>query len=232
LSVQPDRFTAYVHEPPNLDVWHTAETVSYLVVEAGSWRLAGGTLLEAGSEVTSATVGRLIDKTWRTVSFGTPFDQSPVILTQVQGDADPHWVKTRRHLLSPTGFTFGMEEEEAKTTTHGTETVGWLAIEAGAGSWSGIAYQAAALGGVTDTWATATFAGGMGSSPRLLANLASYLGADNSHARYRDLGSTSVRFKVEEDTTYDPDIIHYQQEVIDYLVFGGDGVLEAAPQAP
>jgi hypothetical protein len=55
-DVQPDRFTAYIHEPPNLDVWHTAETVSYLVVEAGSWRLAGGTLLQVGSEVTSATV--------------------------------------------------------------------------------------------------------------------------------------------------------------------------------
>jgi hypothetical protein len=44
-DVKRDRFTMYVGEAPDQDGWHTEETVSYVVLEAGSWELADGTKL-------------------------------------------------------------------------------------------------------------------------------------------------------------------------------------------
>jgi serralysin len=41
-DVQADRFTLYVDEAPNHDGSHTTETVSWLVLEAGSWTLPDG----------------------------------------------------------------------------------------------------------------------------------------------------------------------------------------------
>jgi len=35
-------FTAFIQEPSNLDGWHTWESFSYLVLEAGTWQWPEG----------------------------------------------------------------------------------------------------------------------------------------------------------------------------------------------
>ena len=56
-DVQSDRFTMYLQEPPDENGTHTAEQVTYIVIEAGQWQLADGTLIEAGT-VTTGRRGR------------------------------------------------------------------------------------------------------------------------------------------------------------------------------
>ena len=126
---------------------HATETVSYIVLEAGTWEVAGGKRLEVGKVSTNATVGGRVSNVWAQVTFSETFSSAPVVLSQVQSNDDSHWVKTRQRNPTTTGFQVAMEEEEAKTTAHGTETIGWLAIpskpglrDAGQGTWNGHAY--------------------------------------------------------------------------------------------
>jgi serine protease AprX len=137
-DVQADRFSLYIHEAPDKDGPHTTETVSYVVLEAGTWQVAGGVQLKAGTLVTTATVGLRINNIWAPVTFSETFSSAPVVLSQVQSNDDPHWVKTRQHNVGAGGFDVALEEEEASATSpegdlrsHGSETIGWLALDAG-----------------------------------------------------------------------------------------------------
>lgn len=229
-SVQSDRFTLYVQEPPNLDGAHTFENVSWLVLEAGSWVLENGELLQAGKLATSQTVGRVYGGGFQTVTFPTAFDASPVVLSQVQSNDDPSFVKTRPLRPSTTSFGVALEEEEASATAHGTETIGWVALTPGTGTWSGHAYQAADTGAVvTSDFSVVVFPKPFASVPKLLAALASRDGGDNAGLRYTALGTESVQLKVEEDTTYDTEVAHIAESV-HYLAIEGSGTLQAAPR--
>jgi len=229
-DVQPDRFTLYVDEAPNHDGAHTAETVSWLVLEAGAWTLPGGGQLEVGRVTTAATVGKQITNQWQPLSFAVPFPVTPVVVSQVQTNNDPHWVGTRQNAVTTAGFQVALEEEEASTTAHGSEVVGWLAIEPGQGSWSGHAYEAAQMGSVTQNWAARSFGQSFGAAPRFVASLASYAGADSAHLRYQALTSLGVQVMVEEEKTWDTEMNH-TGEAVHYLAIEGDGTLTAEGSA-
>jgi hypothetical protein len=231
-EVMPDRFTLYVHEAPNKDGAHAPETVSFLVIEAGRWELADGTRLEVGSVRTAVTAGRHRRSRWAKVRFGEPFLASPVVLSQVQTNNDPLWVKTRQKRVSEEYVHIAMEEEEgrkARRQMRGEEQVGWLAMEVGAGEWSGHWYEVGRTGSeVTQAWHPLTFGQIFDEAPRFLAALGSYNGYDSAHLRYdmASLNENGVRVRVEEDTVLDPETGHVG-EVVNYLLVEGDGLLRA-----
>ncbi len=224
-DVQSDRFTLYVDEAPNKSGTHTTETVSYVVLEAGSWELADGRLLEAGSMTTSAVVGRRITRVWQTVTFASDFGAKPVVISQVQSNNDPGWVGTRQRNATADTFQVAMEAEEAATVRHAAEIVGWMALEPGSGTWSGLGYVAGhTADAVTHNWYTVNFGQGYSVAPRFLAALARYDEIDSAHLRYRSLTATSVQVKVEEDTTYDSEVRH-TTESVDYVALATNGRL-------
>lgn len=59
-----------------LDIVHTTETVSYMVVERGIHELSDGTWIEAGH-------AQKIKKRWTRVKFEHKFTETPVVLTQI-----------------------------------------------------------------------------------------------------------------------------------------------------
>ncbi|HEX9736430.1 MAG TPA: trypsin-like peptidase domain-containing protein [Thermoanaerobaculia bacterium] len=226
-DVRPDRFTLYVDQPPNLSGVHpNGETVSYLVLEAGQW-VAAGQRLSVGSVTTSKTVGQLVSSQWQRVNLGG-FGQVPVVITQVQTNRDPSWVKTRVQNVSNTGFDVALEEEEASAASHGTEVVGWLAFRPGASNWDGKRYEAVRTpAAVTDDGYTVSFLRGM-SDIHFLAGIESYNGPDAAHLRYGALTSFDVQVRVEEDTTRDAETDHVG-EVVAYVAIAGSGTLTAVP---
>jgi hypothetical protein len=228
-DIQSDSFTLYVQEAPNLDRFHTTESVSYLVLEAGYWELAEGTRLGVGVVNTGATVGSELTNQWESINFEDPFTTTPVVISQVQSKNDPHWVKTRQDEVTDTGFKVALEEEEGKPTPHDEEYIGWLAIEGGAGNWNDHKYQAANTpNAVTHNWYQITFDQLFDTPPRFLATLASYIGSNSAHLRFarNSLLVDGVKVKVEEDTVRDEEIFHIG-EVAAYLVIQGDGDLSA-----
>ena len=226
-DVQSDRFTVYLQEPSNANGTHGGETVSYLVVESGNWLLPGGTMLEVGAIDTTATTGRqVVGSQFESISFSTLFSLDPVIFSQVQTANDNSFVKTRQDGATNTGFQLAMDVEQAATSPHGQETIGYLAIDEGSRSWGPIEYEARTSSAVfTHSENTLSFDQGFVEAPLLLSNLATYNGADPSALRYDDLDNDSVRLWVEEDTTADAEISHSSAEAVSILAFAGEGVL-------
>ncbi|MCP4360416.1 MAG: hypothetical protein GY796_20600, partial [Chloroflexi bacterium] len=227
-DIQADNFTLYVDEAPNHGSGaHTTEAVSYLVLEAGKWTLPDGSILEAGVISTTATVGQNVANQWHTVYFDELFAANPIVLSQVQTNHDPNWVKTRQQNVIANSFQLAMEEEEAKSSSHGTEIVGWLAIEPGTGSWGSHLYEAAQTPNeVTNSWYSIPFGQSFSSAPRFLATLATYDDPDNAHLRYSrtSLTAAGVQIIVEEDKTADSETTH-SAEAVSYLALENSGVL-------
>ncbi len=105
-----------------LDGWHTRESASYLVMEAGRYTMADDSTWEAGSFALDGT-GK-----WRTVAFTERFPEPPLLLLTVQGfnGSDPVTVRARE--VTAAGFSAALFEEEAKMDGHLPERVGYLAI--------------------------------------------------------------------------------------------------------
>ena len=228
-DLQSDRFSVYLQEPDYKDKKHTKESLSYLVLEAGSWQLADGTILEVGTIDTNSTTA----STWSKLDFESEFDATPSIFSQVQTNNGKSFVRTRQKSLSSDGFELAMEEEEAlKLSGHAMETVGWLAIESGSGNWDGLSYQAGSTGNNIDhSWDTVNFGQSFDRSPNLFASLASFNGGDAAGLRYRSLGASRVQLKVEEDQSLDRETTH-ASEIANFLAIAGSGNLSATAYDP
>ncbi|MGF1479153.1 MAG: Calx-beta domain-containing protein [Cyanophyceae cyanobacterium] len=221
-NIQSDRFTASIQEPGNLDNWHTSESFSYLVVEAGTWQLADGTFLEAGTLNTNATT----TDAWATVNWETDFDGTPVVLSNLQTDNDADFMNLRQKNIGADGFQVALEKEEAlKGSSSATETVGWLAISSGQGQFNDLTYEAGYTGDtLTHRWHTLNFEQSFAEEPKLLASISSFDGGDPVGLRYEKLTTTGVKLMLDEDTSRDTETDHTSENV-GYLAIEGSGLL-------
>lgn len=228
-DIQDDNFSVYVQEAEYNDGLHANESVSYLVLEAGSWELDDGTILEVGTVNTDANVA----SSWQDIAFESDFDSTPAIMSQVQTQNENQFVRTRQKPGNVNGFSLAMEEEEnLEKSGHAAEEIGWLAIESGSGSWNGLDYEVGRTGAVVDhTWDTISFEQSFEQAPNLFASISSYRGADPVGLRYFGLGASEVRLKAEEDMSFDREIRHYR-EAVDFLAIAGSGSLIATPYDP
>ena len=222
-----DTISFYLQEAEYLNGWHTRESLSYMVVEAGTWQLEDGTVLEVGT----------LDTTngWKNVDFTNDFAQTPVVLSQVQTNNDSEFVRTRQQNASLDGFSVTMEEEEAlRNSGHAQETIGWLAMDSGSGDWDELSYQAGSTGDVvTHNWHELDLSN-FATTPNLMASIASYDGRDASGLRYREIGGangSTIEIKIEEDKSFDSEINHTTEEV-NFLAIEGSGVLTAQAYDP
>ena len=229
-DVQSDRFTIFLAEPSNENGTHgVLETVSYIVVEAGSHWLADGAHLEVGTVTTAATVGRtVINPQWKPVDFAASFAGSPVVLSQVQtmdATSAEAYLDTRQRNVTSTGFQVALQQEERIQSQHVAETIGYLAMDVSDGRWSDMAYEAGVTPAkITEVFASIGFGQAFAAPPNFVASLASYNGADNAHLRFQNLAAGSVQLKVDEDTTEDSETLHQSAENVAYLVVNGDGL--------
>ena len=227
-NVQPDRFEIFLAEPSDENGVHNAgETVTYMVLEAGNHHLLDGTRLEVGTVETTHTVGNQFSNRWESVFFTTAFDATPVVLSQIQTQSTTgaDFLKTRHLSTTSVGVTFALEQEEAATSAHSTETIGYLAIDSGTGTWNNMAYEARTKNFIgTGEFNQIRYSIPFETIPSLLASLTSYFGPDNAHLRYTNLSASGVRIKAEEDTTFDSEMGHTPEHV-SYLAIGGQGML-------
>ncbi|WP_231585994.1 hypothetical protein, partial [Crocosphaera watsonii] len=218
-DIQSDRFSVEIQEASNEDGIHTVETFSYLVLEEGIWELSDGTIIEVG--IINAT-----NSSWSNINFSYDFVDDPVVLTQIQTNNDSNFVKTRHNNITQDGFEVLLEKDEANNdTSYGIETVAWMAISSGTGSWDGNTFMAGNTGDqVTHDWHTIDFGNAFNNTPKFLGNIASYYGPDPSGLRYQNLNNGNVQIKIEEDTSADSEIGHTTEDV-DYLAIEATGTL-------
>ena len=123
---------------------HATESVSYLVVERGSWTLADNSRLVATSFNTSAAADFI------NVSYPTSFNVTPIVVSSVATYNDASAVTTRTRDVTTTGFRSRLQEEEAADKVHGTETIAYIAWEPGNGTVGSLTYEVGSTGNVVD----------------------------------------------------------------------------------
>ncbi len=187
---------------------HTSETFGYAVFESGAHSLGGATV-EVGHVTT--------DDSFRTVSFEQDFASTPVVFSQAQSRNGLDAVITRHHEVSRDGMDICLKEQD-RYGAHTDESVGYLAVEEGYGSVGGTDFEAGRTGDVvTHQWHEISFDGSH-DNPTFIADIQTYNGYDSSEIRYRNLTSSSVEVRIEEERSADDEVAH-RAESVGYLVF-------------
>lgn len=226
-SVGPGSFQMRLQEPNYRDGKHGAETVSWLVMEAGNWQLADGNRLSAGRIQT----GRLSSAGFDPITFAAPFTGTPSVLTQTQTINGTDWVTTRTKDISGSGFRFALQEEEALNRgRHPVETIGWLAFDNGPANDGDTILQGGTTARTISSTPTKVSIGkSFAQPPALLAKLSSSAALDPANLRLNALSSTGFGVRVYEEKSFDAEMLHGPETVSWLALQGGAGTLEARP---
>jgi hypothetical protein len=123
-NVTSDSFDAVYDEPYGSG--NRSIQVFYLVAEKGV-RDLGGLTVQAGTLETGAML-----PAWETVPFTQAFSEVPAVFTSLQTAHDAAPAMTRVQDCTTGGFEVVMQEP-GSGGSHGTENIGWIAIEKGLG---------------------------------------------------------------------------------------------------
>lgn len=131
-NVGTSSFDLRLHNPNDGDL--SSDTISYIVIEKGVWFI-DGIRLEVNTHTTNTVGSRFGGWNYDTISFAQPFSNAPIVLHQVQTENDSSWVTSyvsrngqRSQPPGQNDFALALNGAEV-TTSHGAETIGWLAIE-------------------------------------------------------------------------------------------------------
>lgn len=208
-NVGAGSFQHDIQEWDYLDGAHAIEALGYLALEDGAQSL-GSLDAEAGSAN--------VEENWVTVNFSQSFSSAPVVLAQVSSFAGSQAVETRVRNVTASSFQVRLQEEEGNDDDHAVERVDWIAVQTGTSTFNGVKVVVGRTGNsVTDAWSTISFSSV--TNPVLVAEMQTFDGSDPAALRHRNLGSTSVEVKVEEEESGDAEVAH-TTEVVGWLVIG------------
>jgi len=226
-NVQSDRMTLEVQEPNYLDGSHALESISYFVVEEGQWQLSNGSLLQANTLSTN----KLTSDGFEQVQFGSNFQQTPTIMSQLQSKNGGDFAVTRQRNADKSGFDVAMQEEEALNSGgHTKEQLGWVAMSPGSGNWNGHAYETS-NGTVDGSMNAINFGQSFSSPPQLMGSVSSFNGGDPITGRWQNLTSSGVDVQAQEEQSADSETSHINEQ-FDYLAIEGTGFLTGSHAGP
>jgi hypothetical protein len=201
-DVDTQGFNIQVQEYDYLGVSHGLETVSYIVMERGSYTLDDGTQVEAGLSNTNATTPVV-----------HPFLQQPVIvpvvLTSIITKNDPEAVVGRVSNIATTGFEYRLQEQEVNAMDHGMETVAYITWTPGTGVTNGVRFE---VGSTTDKVRHRSFAINFNQQfsdlPFHFAGMQTSDGRDTASVKILQAGSTGMQITIEEEASRDSETSH------------------------
>ncbi|MDY7093606.1 MAG: trypsin-like peptidase domain-containing protein [Acidobacteriota bacterium] len=206
-NVTSSSFDHNLQEWDYLDGGHVNESIGYLALDAGNSSL-GSLAVEARSVS--------INHNWTSVSFTQSFSSAPVVLAQVATFNGSQAVVTRVRNVTASGFDIRLQEEEGNDGTHASETVHWIAVEQGSATVGGNTFVVATRSNVDHGFASISFGQSL-SSPVFLAAMQTFNGSDPAALRHRNLTTTGVEVKVEEEESLDSEVTHFNSEVVGYI---------------
>ena len=226
-DIQADGFSVFVQEPTLIrqkthSGSHVLEDFSYMVMEAGSWTMADGTVMEVGlTEVDAYTRST----NWDRLVLEHDFN-NPTVISSIQTYNNPEFTRLRQRNGNEDALDLALEKEEALLKTdYASETVGYMAVEAGQNYLPNeeISYLAGETGRTIDhRWQQLD----MDDRPYLFASTNSYYGGDSVGLRYQ-MGSIML----DEDTSNDNEIRHTTEDIA-YLGFDRLGTITTEIWSP
>ena len=210
-NVDSSGFEIRVQEWDYLDGIHSEESVSYMVMERGTYTLHDGTRIEAGSFETNKT------SSFGSISFGQLFIQVPVVLASVASCNESDAVIGRLRNANTTGFQFRMQEQELNTQSHVAETIDYIAWEPSMGSVDGISFEVdRTADAFTQVFQPIQFTQIFMNIPLVLADMQTADGGDTANLRWRNKDFWQVEFMVSEEQSRDEEMNH-TTEAVGYL---------------
>ena len=204
------------------DGMHVAETFSYLALEPGTFQI--------GSVTWNAVRLDGITASPQATPL-TGFATAPVVLAQIQTDANPQAVIARVSAVAATGFTLQLQEESANASPVTGESVGILAATTGTATLDGAAFHVGrtAGAGVASAWTALGF-GASYLNPLLFAQTQTLNGVRPVTLRQQALTPSGVQIELQAELSNNPSTVH-NNEQIGYLVLAeAEGELRAKLQ--
>ena len=127
-GVTATSFEFMIEEWDYLDGAHLVEDIDFVVVEAGTHRLANGGTVHAGTLTTNAASGNPQHLQWAQVPLDNAFAAKPIVMSQVQTYHGGQAVVTRQRAIAATGFEVQLQEEKRNDGRHASEVVGYVAV--------------------------------------------------------------------------------------------------------
>jgi len=191
---------------------HTRETVSFLVMEQGKYVLPDGTRIEAETFRTSAT-GSFVQQT-----FKQRCSVPPVVMTSISSYNDDTPVTGRMRNISTSSFQYMMQEREASSGRHSTETISYITWEPSNNIIDGIRYSVGNTGRQVketffrnnyNTQNHYTFQ----RAPIVVVDMQTTYGSDTASLRCRNNNATKIDIKVEEEQSRDSEMYHTKESI-------------------
>jgi hypothetical protein len=206
-------FEICIQEWNYLDGSHTTETVSYLVMERGSFTLANGARVEAGRFSTDKV------DTFGQVSFKQSFAKVPMVVTSIASFNGPDTVTGRVKSVDKRGFQYTMQEQESLSDGHAGESVAFIAWEPSSGTVDGIAYEIGKTGSdVSHGFHTIQFKTDFTTPPLFFADMQTANGQDPANIRWQNKDGYAIEVQIDEEQSQDVETGH-PVEVIGYMAF-------------
>jgi hypothetical protein len=226
-NVTSNSFEMQIDEWEYLNPIHSPEVVSYMVVEAGQYKLADGTTIVAGNRD-----GQTHET--QTYGLGTAFEGSgtPLVFANVVTRNDPQAVTTRVQVNSASEFEIILQEEESSDGVHLAETVSYLAVEPGAGATGGLHYDAGSLiAGEAGQLVSFDSGVSLSSVSSFFAAMQTINGIDTTVVRTTLLNAAGARVFTEEEKSADAEITH-ADETIGFFAINPGLIMGTVSESP
>ncbi|RYH08650.1 right-handed parallel beta-helix repeat-containing protein [Tropicimonas sp. IMCC6043] len=213
-DISNGQLTFRLDEPENLDGWHMVETVDYMVVEAGSWQLADGTLISAGLMTVSG-----VERSG-SVGFDTGLEHADAVFAQHQESDATFWA-TARLASSDAGWSSflqvgeGLRDELADAEI--SEEIGWVAFQnADSDSSAEFQFSFETVNGINHkvhSVGNDGFLDPIDDLAGVIHGLASFRGGDTAFSRGGDFSDNGFDVYVQEETTGDKETAHMNEDI-------------------
>lgn len=215
-NVDSNGFEVRIQEWDYLDGIHGEETVSYIVMEQGSYTLEDGTLVEAGAFETDNTSS---SEAVEAVCFNQTFAAEPLVLAAVTTFNEQDAVTGRIKGVTTNGFEYFMQEQEDNLQVHCVETISYIAWEPSCGVVDGLAFEVKKTTNVVRQKPyTILFDQEFMNIPLFLADMQTTVGTDTANVRWQNNDAFGVDVQIDEEQSRDTETNH-PKEVVGYMVF-------------
>jgi hypothetical protein len=211
-NVDETGFEIRIQEWDYQDGVHDYETVSYLVVEKGSYILPGGIMMEAGTFEADG-------QNFRNNPFVDSFNQIPVVIASVTSVNQELTVDGRINNISINGFEYRLQEQELNNQwLYGTETVSFIALESFSGVLNGLTIEVGTTGTkVNHEFHEITYTEDFLTVPHFLADMQTANDPDTLNVRYRNKDRYGVEVHISKEQSKDAELMH-ANENIGYII--------------
>ncbi len=201
-------FEIRVQEWEYLNGSHVSESVGYLVMERGQYRLSDGTMIEAGTFTTKTPPA------FERVNFQNTFNRQPVVLSAITSANDPDAAVGRLRNVDTDGFEIKLQEQEANPNNHLSEVISFIAWEPSAGNIDGFAFLVDQTGDVvTHKIHTIGLSIDIDKSPVFLCDMQTTDGGNTANLRWLNKDAYGVEVLVDEEQSRDTEINHITEVV-------------------